>query len=117
VRPLHEDISDRCIRFYWQSVLIQPLTGFWLLAIANWSLTDHWLFISVGLYLFAGLCWLPVVYLQIKMSNMSDQALQQGTHLPVQYRHYARIWFLLGILAFIAMIIIVYLMTTKGALL
>lgn len=96
------------------TVIIQPVTGFWLAALAGWSLSSDWLFISVGLYLFAGLCWLPVVYLQIKMRNMADQVLEQGMNLPEQYRHYTRIWFLLGVMAFTAMVIVVYLMTTKG---
>jgi uncharacterized membrane protein len=97
------------------TVIIQPLTGFWLASLAGWSLSTDWLFISTGLYVFAGLCWLPVVYLQIRMRNMAVQACISKADLPEQYWRYARIWFYLGVFAFAAMIIVIYLMTTKGA--
>lgn len=96
------------------TIILQPLTGIWMASLINLPLTTSWIAISIGFYFFAGLCWLPVVYLQIKMQKLSEQALQSNKALPIQYWQYARIWFWLGIPAFTSMIIIIYLMVNKS---
>lgn len=99
------------------TIIIQPITGIWLAWLAGFPLTSTWLVISIALYIFAGMCWLPVVYLQIRMKKLSKAAFLANEPLPDQYWFYARIWFYLGIPAFIAMIIVVFLMVTKGMVL
>jgi uncharacterized membrane protein len=54
--------------------------------------------------------------LQIRMRELSKQAAQQQTALSPQYFNYARIWFWLGVPAFIAMVLIVVLMVLKPTL-
>src|SRR5690606_27039054 len=44
------------------TVVIQPLTGFYLLHLSHIPLTSGWVMWSIGLYLLAGACWLPVVW-------------------------------------------------------
>jgi len=95
------------------TILIQPLTGFILLYLSHISFTTPWLMISLILYVIAGLCWLPVVILQLKMRKLSNQALSQNECLPSQYWRYQQQWFWLGIPAFICMISIVFLMVIK----
>ena len=95
------------------TILIQPLTGLWMARIAGWPLTEPWLLASLILYLIAGACWLPVVVLQIRMRDLSAAAVQDNTPLSPRYRRYARIWFRLGIPAFIAMVLTVLLMVLK----
>ncbi len=95
------------------TIIIQPLTGFWMLHLSGLPLTTPWVAVSLGLYLFAGLCWLPVVWLQIRMRDMSKQASKNKTPLPQRYWKYARMWFWLGVPAFIAMMGIVLLMVQK----
>jgi len=97
------------------TVIIQPMTGFALASMAGWSLSSAWLWLSISLYVLAGLCWLPVVYLQIRMRALSNQAVAQQQALPHRYQQYARLWFFLGIIAFSAMLAVVYLMISKGA--
>ncbi len=95
------------------TIIFQPLSGFWLMYLAGISFSVWWIVISLILYVIAGLCWLPVVFLQIKMAKLARQAVEQKTALSQQYWRYATIWFYLGIPAFIAMILIVFLMVTK----
>lgn len=95
------------------TVIFQPISGIWMAYLVGWSLTTPWIAISLGLYVLAGLCWIPVVWLQIKMQQMSAQAVSQQTELPEQYWRYARIWFWLGVPAFIAMVAVVWLMVVK----
>ncbi len=96
------------------SIILQPITGIWMASLINLPLTTSWIAISLGLYFLAGICWLPVVYLQIKMQRLSEQAVQSAEVLPAEYWQYARIWFWLGVPAFLAMDIVIYLMINKG---
>jgi uncharacterized membrane protein len=95
------------------TVLIQPVTGIWMLYLIHIPLTTSWVVISLVLYAIAGLCWLPVVWLQIRMQKLAQLAVEQQTDLDSQYWRYARIWFYLGIPAFTAMVLIVLLMVMK----
>lgn len=95
------------------TVFIQPITGFWLLYILRLPMTTDWVSLAIGLFILAGVCWLPVVWLQIKMRDMLKIALDNEQLLPKLYRTYYRIWFFLGWPAFIAIIIIFYLMVFK----
>jgi uncharacterized membrane protein len=95
------------------TVLIQPITGIWMLYLIHIPLTTSWVVISLALYALAGLCWIPVVWLQIRMQKLAQLAVEQQTDLDSQYWRYARIWFYLGIPAFTAMVFIVLLMVMK----
>lgn len=95
------------------AVIIQPVTGIWLMLLLGLSLTTDWIAIALSLFILAGVCWLPVVWLQIKMRDFLHQALETNRALPAMYYRYYRIWFTLGWPAFIAVLIIFYLMTFK----
>jgi uncharacterized membrane protein len=98
------------------TVIIQPLTGLYLAHLIGLPLTTPWIAISLGLYLLAGLCWLPVVWLQLQMRTLAQTSLEHNSSLPTQYWRYADIWFWLGVPAFTAMLLIVFLMVFKGSL-
>lgn len=95
------------------TVILQPATGLALAHLAEWPLSTPWLLWSVALYAVAGLCWLPVVWLQLRMRAMAQQALQDQTELPDAYWRYARWWETLGYPAFAAMLVVFYLMIAK----
>lgn len=95
------------------TIIIQPVTGFILMSKSGYNLTEPWLLLSLFFFIIAGACWLPVVVLQIKMRNLSDIASKTNTDLSVPYWYYAKIWFKLGIPAFILMLVIFYFMTNK----
>jgi uncharacterized membrane protein len=81
----------------------------------GWPLTTPWLALSIALFIVTGLCWLPVVWLQLQMARMAKQAAEQGGVLPDAYRRYARWWEALGYPAFVAMLVVFYLMVAKPA--
>lgn len=95
------------------TIIIQPITGIWMLQIIHIPLDTQWVVYSLLLYALAGLCWLPVVWLQIKMEKLSTQAMQQACALDESYWRYAKAWFYLGVPAFCAMVLIVLLMVMK----
>ncbi len=98
------------------TVIFQPLSGIWMASLVGLPLTTPWILFSLILYVIAGACWLPVVYLQIKMQKMANHALENNKELPKQYWKYAKLWFFLGMPAFIAMVLVVLLMTLKPTL-
>ncbi|WP_207484145.1 DUF2269 family protein [Arenibaculum pallidiluteum] len=98
------------------AVLVQPATGVWLAMQAGYPLTSGWLLVSLLLYVLVGACWLPVVWLQMRLRQMAEAALRDGTALPPLYRRYALIWFTLGWPAFIGVVVIFYLMIAKPEL-
>lgn len=98
------------------AVILQPLTGIWLAVEQGWPLTSGWIVATLALYALAGACWLPVVWLQLRMSRMAAQAVAAGTALPPLYHRYYRTWFALGWPAFAAMVVVVALMVSKPAL-
>ena len=97
------------------AVIVQPTTGIWLAHLAGWPLSTPWLAWSIALYLFAGACWLPVLWLQLRMAAMARQALDQQSDLPPEYWRCARWWERLGYPAFTAMLVVFYLMVAKPA--
>jgi uncharacterized membrane protein len=97
------------------TIILQPATGLWLVHIAGYPLTSRWLVISMALYLLAGAAWLPVVWMQIRMRDLANNAAATGTALPPAYERMLRAWVLLGIVAFMALVIVYWLMVSKPA--
>ena len=97
------------------AVIFQPLSGLWLARQAGWPLSSGWLLASIGLFLFAGLCWLPVLRLQTRMATMARAAVAADQPLPARYWRYARYWEYLGYPAFCAMLAVYFLMVLKPA--
>jgi uncharacterized membrane protein len=95
------------------TVIFQPISGIWMALLAGWPLATPWIAISLGLYFLAGACWLPVVWLQIRMQKIAADTLARDVPLPADYWRLARIWFWLGVPAFVSMVLIVALMVFK----
>lgn len=98
------------------AVIIQPLTGIALMQMAGWPLSTPWVAWSLVLYFVAGACWLPVVWLQIRMRRMAEHSVRTGEALPARYWRYARWWEGLGYPAFFAMLVVYFLMVNKPSL-
>ncbi|ESQ81711.1 hypothetical protein AEAC466_20670 [Asticcacaulis sp. AC466] len=101
-------MADWC--FTTPAVIIQPLTGLALVHMAGYPLTAPWLVAAMGLYVFAGACWVPVVWMQIRMKRLAAEALASGAPLPKIYWVLNRWWLILGSLAFPAVVVIFWLM-------
>ncbi|MEQ1559116.1 MAG: DUF2269 domain-containing protein [Methyloglobulus sp.] len=95
------------------AIIIQPLTGFAMMSMSGYNFSQTWLFWTLGLYVLAGICWLPVVWLQLLMAKMASVAAQNQAQLPEYYWQYSRYWEWLGYPAFIAMIGVYWLMVFK----
>ncbi|WP_431096425.1 DUF2269 family protein [Polaromonas aquatica] len=97
------------------TALLQPLTGFWLVHLAGIPLSTQWVAWSIALYALAIACWLPVVWLQVRMRDLAARALSHHTELEDAFWRCFTAWFLLGIPALCAFLAIFWLMVAKPA--
>ncbi|HXV31524.1 MAG TPA: DUF2269 domain-containing protein [Sinorhizobium sp.] len=95
------------------AVVLQPLTGYGLASIIGWPLEEGWIVLSLALYVFTGLFWLPVVWIQIRLRDLAKRAAAEATPLPAAFDWLYRIWFAFGFPAFFAVVAIFWLMLTK----
>lgn len=95
------------------AVIVQPLTGLLLAQATGWPLSSAWILWSIGLYLFIGACWLPVVWMQKQMRDLAREAAITNAPLPPRYFLLYRWWFVLGWPAFAAILVIVALMIMR----
>ncbi len=107
----HVVISDWL--FITPAVIIQLVTGLYLMHLGGYGLSDSWIMWGLVLYFFAGACWLPVVWMQIRMRDMLKAALETGAALDPRYWIFDRWWIMLGSLAFPAIVLVFWLMVSK----
>ncbi|MGZ3289136.1 MAG: DUF2269 family protein [Xanthobacteraceae bacterium] len=99
--------------FTLSAVILQPVTGGWLMALSGITLAERWLVTSLGLYAVAGLCWIPVIFMQIEMRDLARAAVAQRAPLPPRYFTLFQRWFAFGIPGFGSVMIILWLMLAK----
>jgi uncharacterized membrane protein len=95
------------------AVIAQPITGILLIWSSGIDPFSSWLVVAYALYVVAGACWLPVVWLQIKVRDDAREAAATGGPLSAGYHQNMRLWFALGWPAFLAVITIFWLMVNK----
>lgn len=98
------------------AVIVQPITGALLIWYVGWSWSEGWILAAFGLYVFVGLLWLPVVWMQVRMRGLAQSAASAATGLPRQYFSLFRLWFAFGIPAFLSVLAIIWLMVAKPSL-
>jgi uncharacterized membrane protein len=90
------------------AVTVQLLTGLWLTKHLAISFTSPWFLVVIGLYAFVGACWIPVVWIQIRVSRL----LREGASRDA-YRTLMRVWMALGVPAFAGVLALFFLMVSK----
>jgi uncharacterized membrane protein len=98
------------------AVVAQPMTGYLLVREMGLSLAEGWIVASLVLYAVAGIVWLPVVWMQIKMRDLAATAVSTGAPLPATYHRLFRLWFAFGFPGFGSVLLIVWLMIAKPSL-
>jgi uncharacterized membrane protein len=98
------------------AVIVQPASGVPLVWIMGYSLAEPWIAASLVLYVMVGLCWLPVVWIQLRLRDIAAYAAARGAALPAGYFGLFRVWFWLGWPAFAGVIAIFALMIWKPRL-
>ena len=95
------------------AAIAQPITGIVLARHLGWPIFNGWIAVSLGLYMFIGLFWLPVVSIQAKMREEARASAQSGAPLTSRYMRLYRIWFACGVPAFLAIVALLWLMIVR----
>ena len=99
------------------AVIVQPLSGLAMAWLAGWPLSTPWIALALVLYGLAGVCWLPVVVLQLRMARLAQAGASRGDALLLPaYWRMARWWEGLGYPAFAMMMAVFALMVFKPSL-
>lgn len=91
------------------TVIIQLITGLYLMSHLGLEWTSTWSLSVLALYAFVGACWLPVVWLQIWLRNRAEELDKPDA----QYKRRMKVWMILGLLAFPAVILLYVFMIYK----
>jgi len=113
VRVLNETVVVADFLFTATAIVLQPVTGVALAVLIGWPLREGWILLSLALYAVAGMFWLPVVFMQIRMRDLARDAARAGSPLPQAYQKLFRLWFAAGLPAFAAVLGILWLMLAK----
>jgi uncharacterized membrane protein len=95
------------------AVIIQPLSGAWLVWRGGFGWSERWLVVTYALYLLVGACWLPVVAIQMRMKAILEAEAITGCLDEAMLARLFGWWFALGWPAFGGLIVVFYLMVAK----
>lgn len=95
------------------SAIVQPVSGLWLVHLMGVPLATPWVAWSLGLYALAIACWLPVLWIQIRMRDLAVAAEAAGSGVPAACQRLFLWWVRLGAAAFVLFLLIFWLMVTK----
>ena len=95
------------------AVVSQPITGVLLAWNVGYSLLDLWILWSIVLYVVTGTFWLPVVWMQMRMRDLAQEAVRTNAELPRSYHRLFWWWFAFGFPAFWAVVAIFWLMIAR----
>lgn len=103
-------VADTC--FTAPAVVFQLASGLVLMHLASWSLVSTWSVVTLGLFFLVGFLWIPVVVIQILMSREAHR-VASVSELSERFHRRFLMWFVLGVPAFLVVIVIFYLMVAK----
>lgn len=90
------------------AVIVQLVTGLWLTHRLGIPYTSLWFVLVIALFCLVGTCWLPVVWIQIRVRNL----IAEGSGIDA-YRPLMRVWIALGVPAFTAVLVLFGLMVYR----
>ncbi len=99
-------MADRI--FTTPAVVIQLATGLWLTRKLNIPFDSWWFVVVISLYALVGICWIPVVWIQIRIRNLIANGESRDS-----YQKLMRIWVTLGVPAFCSVVLLFYLMVSR----
>jgi uncharacterized membrane protein len=95
------------------TAIVQPVTGLWLVHLMQVPLATPWVAWSLVLYAVAIGCWLPVLWIQLRLRDIAQAAHASGGDWPPSYQRLFFWWVGLGVVAFVAFLLIFWLMVAK----
>ncbi|PIZ05128.1 MAG: DUF2269 domain-containing protein [Gammaproteobacteria bacterium CG_4_10_14_0_8_um_filter_38_16] len=99
--------------FIGSSGVIQFITGMILLASKGYSPFALWVMGSMIGYVIAALCWLLVLYFQMRCRDLAFEAVAKKKLLSIEYNRYYHASWIWGMLALVSLMVVFYLMVNR----
>lgn len=90
------------------AVVIQLLSGVWLTRQIGIPFDSAWFVAVVGLFILVGACWIPVVWIQIRIRKIVSDG---GSSVDIQ--RLMSVWIGLGAVAIIGVLLLLFLMVSR----
>ena len=90
------------------AVIVQLATGLWLTWYVGIPFGSLWFVLVAGLFVFVGACWIPVVWIQIRLRQISSRSEDKG-----EFQRLMLIWVVLGAMAFSGVLVLFFLMVFR----
>jgi uncharacterized membrane protein len=90
------------------AVVVQFATGLWLTNRLGIAFDSRWFVTVISLFVFVGFCWIPVVWIQIRIRDLIASGAGRDSYVGLM-----RAWIALGVPAFSSVLILFYLMLSK----
>lgn len=94
------------------AVITQIMTGLLLMNFQGYSFSSPWFYWVVALLIFIGCCWVPVLRIQYRLRELAKISIESNDIIP-EFKSLMRTWTILGIPAFLAILVIFWLMVFK----
>ena len=94
------------------AVTFQALSGIGLMLAYGWPMVSAWSVTVWALFVLAGVCWLPILRLQVLLRREAEAAASVAA-LPERFHAWFRWWFWLALPAFGSVIAIYWMMVAK----
>lgn len=95
------------------TAILQPASGLWLVHLMGLPWHTPWVAWSLALYAVAIACWLPVLWIQVRLRDLAAAKVAGGSDWPPAFRRLFFWWVGLGLVAFLAFLLIFWLMVAK----
>ncbi len=93
------------------AIVLQFATGLCLMQLSGYSYGSPWFLAVLALFLFIGCCWVPVVLIQYRLRAVAQGS--QESQAKDDFRRLMGYWTALGIPAFVAILLLLWLMIAK----
>jgi uncharacterized membrane protein len=113
IAPVARIVVIADFAFTTTAVIIQPITGYLLTREVGYALTEGWVITSLLLYVWIGVFWLPVVWIQMRMRDLAAIAVERNEPLTEEYQNLAGRWVFCGFPAFGGIMAILWLMIAR----
>ena len=94
------------------AIVVQFVSGVLLMMKLGYSFSSTWFYLVLALFVFIGICWIPVVVIQYRLRALADSSLEAGV-LDPRFTRMMRFWTALGVPAFTSILVIFWLMVFK----
>jgi len=94
------------------AVAFQFASGLVLMHLLGWPWVSPWSVAVLGLFVLAGVCWLPILALQVRLHRAAARAASVAA-LPGRFHRWFAWWFALAVPAFAIVLALFYLMVAK----